>query len=248
MKEMSLRRPGLDTIRGITLLSMMAYHAAWDLVWLFGVDWPWYHGRGAFLWQQSICCTFILLSGYCFSLGRRRLRRGLTVFAAGALVSAVTVLAMPEEPILWGVLTLLGTAMLLTIPLEKLLRKVPPAAGLGVSFGLFLLFRDVNDGFLGCGGLRLLALPAGWYRNLLTAWLGFPAAEFISSDYFSLLPWYFLFLCGFFLYDLWRDLGSRLPRLPVVTVMGRHSLLIYLLHQPVLYGLFQCVFRLMGAV
>ena len=80
------RRPGLDTIRGLTLLSMMAYHACWDLVYLFHCDWAWYRSFGAYLWQQSICWTFILLSGYCVSLGRHPLRRGLITLAAGAVV------------------------------------------------------------------------------------------------------------------------------------------------------------------
>lgn len=59
---------GLDTLRGLTLVSMIAYHACWDLVWIAGMDWDWYRGQGAFFWQQSICWTFILLSGYCWSL------------------------------------------------------------------------------------------------------------------------------------------------------------------------------------
>ena len=67
----------LDTLRGVTIVSMILYHACWDLVWIFGADWPWYRSDGAYLWQQSICWTFILLSGYCWSLGRHRLRRGL---------------------------------------------------------------------------------------------------------------------------------------------------------------------------
>ena len=69
----------LDAIRGCALVSMILYHAAWDLVNMFGVDWPWYRGFAAHVWQQSICWTFILLSGYCWALGRRQLRRGLTV-------------------------------------------------------------------------------------------------------------------------------------------------------------------------
>ena len=125
---------GLDTLRGLTLVSMIAYHACWDLVWMFGMDWDWYRGQGAFFWQQSICWTFILLSGYCWSLGRRHLRRGLTVFAAGALVSAVTLIAMPENAVRFGVLTLLGSASLLLIPLERILHRVPARLGLVGSF------------------------------------------------------------------------------------------------------------------
>jgi len=232
----SRRFDNLDTIRGITLVSMIAYHASWDLVYLYGVDWPFYHTTGAYWWQQSICWTFILLSGYCFHLGRHRVKRGLMAFGGGVLVSLVTVFAMPDSPIICGVLTLLGTATLLTIPLENLLERIPPKAGLAGSFLLFCLLRNVNAGFLGFERWNLLKLPEWLYRNTLTAFFGFPHADFYSSDYFSLLPWLFLFWAGFFLYRIHRpDRGG--VHLPVVTAMGRHSLLIYLLHQPVIYGL-----------
>lgn len=242
------RRAGLDTLRGVTILSMTAYHACWDLVYIFGADWPWYHGIGAYLWQQSICWTFILLSGYCWSLGRHRLRRGLLAVGGGALVSLATLLVMPEDPILFGVLTFLGSAALLLIPLERVLRRVPARAGLGGSFGLFLLLRDVNRGFLGFESIRLAALPAWLYHNMGTAFLGFPPEDFFSTDYFSLFPWLFLFLTGYFLY---RALEGRKRgcvwewSVPVVSTMGRHSLVIYLLHQPLVYGLLLAVDRLL---
>lgn len=241
------RRPrwaGLDTLRGVTLVSMIAYHACWDLVYLFSLDWPWYHSTLAYLWQQSICWTFILLSGFCWHLGRRRGRRGLMAFGGGLLVSAVTMLMMPEDGVFCGVLTLLGTAALVTIPLDPLLQRIPARAGLAGSFLLFLLLRDVNAGYLGFEGARLLALPQGLYRSLFTACLGFPPAGFHSTDYFSLFPWIFLFLTGYFLFLLRRDEPAAL-RLPVVSAMGRHSLVVYLLHQPLVYGL---LFVLFGAI
>ena len=43
-----------DTIRGIVLVSMIAYHATWNLVYIYGMDWSWYHSYGAYIWQQSI--------------------------------------------------------------------------------------------------------------------------------------------------------------------------------------------------
>ena len=98
------RIAALDALRGLTLLSMIAYHTCWDLVYLFGMDWDWYRGTGAYIWQQSICWTFILLSGFCWSMGRQPLRRGLTVFACGWVVTLVTVVFMPEEQIWFGVL------------------------------------------------------------------------------------------------------------------------------------------------
>ena len=83
----------LDELRGLDLLSMIGYHACWDLIFLFGMSAAWYTGWQGHLWQQSICWTFILLSGYSFSLGRRHWRRGWLVFACGAVVTAVTVAA-----------------------------------------------------------------------------------------------------------------------------------------------------------
>ena len=240
----SARRPGLDTIRGVTLLSMMAYHACWDLVYLFHMDWAWYRSFGAYLWQQSICWTFILLSGYCFRLGRRHLRRGLLTLAGSVAVSIGAQIA--GAPIYWGVLNLLGAAALLTIPLDKLFRRLPPRAGLAGAFGLFLLFRDVNEGFLGFEGAHLLALPASWYQNLFTALLGFPGPDFSSADYFSLLPWLFLFWTGYFLYGLQPEEPRRELELPLVTALGRHSLIAYLLHQPVIYAVLWLWFALIA--
>lgn len=114
----------LDELRGLDLVSMMLYHGCWDLVNLFGIQADWYYGLPGHLWQQSICWVFILLSGFCVQLGHHTLRRGAQVFGAGALVTAVTLLFMPEDRVVFGVLTLLGSAMLLTGLLEKPLRRI----------------------------------------------------------------------------------------------------------------------------
>ena len=137
---------------------------------------------------------------------------------------------------LFGVLTLLGSASILLCGARPLLSRIPARAGLAGSALLFLLTRDVNAGSLGFEGLRLAALPEGLYRDLFTAYLGFPPAGFSSTDYFSLLPWCFLFLAGHFLSRL-RPEPPAGPRIPLVTAMGRHSLLLYMLHQPVIYVL-----------
>ena len=251
---MSQRLHGLDALRGLTLVSMIAYHTCWDLVWMFGVNWPWYRSFGAYLWQQSICWTFILLSGYCFRLGRRPFRRGLTVFLAGALVSAITILFMPANRVFFGVLSLLGASMLLTALLQSQLSRVPAVAGLPLSFALFLILRGVMDKF-----------PAWLYRNDFTACFGFPPSGFFSTDYFPLLPWLFLFWGGFYLYGVFPPsvaLRRHLPpeggdkdaeafsrrlltetRLPILNAMGRYSLWVYLLHQPVIYALLSLIFR-----
>lgn len=237
----------LDYIRGFDLISMIAYHLCWDLVYLCGFHWGWYRSAGVYVWQQSICWIFILLSGFCWSLGKRKLRRGLTVLAASVLVSVVTCVFVPEAGIRFGVLTLLGSSMLLLIPLDRLAKKLPPTAGMAISAALFFVFRNVNLKTLGFERLSFCALPKGLYRNLLTAYFGFPSPDFASTDYFSLIPWFFLFLCGYFLYRKLEEAGvfrnctrqnredaGRL-RISPVEFLGRRSLIIYLLHQPLLY-------------
>ena len=228
----------LDELRGLDLISMMCYHGLWDVVFLFGVQLPWYTGMPGHLWQQSICWVFILLSGFCLPMGHHPYKRGALVFGAGALVTAVTLLFMPEDRVVFGVLTFLGSAMLLTGLLEPLLKKIPPAAGLAVSAVLFALTYHLDERWLGFGGLRL-ALPDAWYANYFTAFFGFLPFDFYSTDYFALLPWLFLFWAGYFLHGVVgraRMEPLRRSVCPALGWMGRHSLVLYLLHQPVIYG------------
>jgi len=229
----------LDEIRGITLLSMILYHAAWDMVYLFHRDWMWYESWIGYVWQQSICWTFILLSGFCWSLGKRKWKRGIIVFAGGILITVVTLIVMPQNRVVFGVLTLLGTCMLLMIPLHKLLGKINPVAGICVSVFLFVFLRNISRGYIGFEGWNLFAVPGGLYRNYFTAYLGFPHPAFFSTDYFPVFPWIFLFLTGYFLYGIAerRKLFPYLmpERIAVTGWIGRHSLPIYLLHQPFLY-------------
>ena len=185
----------LDELRGLDLVSMMLYHACWDMMFLFGIWMDWYAGMPGRLWQQSICWVFILLSGFCVPLGHRTLKRGAQVFAAGALVTVVTLVFMPEDRVVFGVLTFLGSAMLLTGVLEPLLKKVMPAVGLAVSAVLFAVCYPVGLGWVGLGGWKLM-LPQSLYANYFTAFFGFYPDWFYSADYFGLLPWLFLFWVG----------------------------------------------------
>lgn len=246
--ERKLRYGILDSIRGLVLCSMILYHGCWDLVYIFHMDFNWYRGKGAYIWQQSICWTFIFLSGFCWSLGKKPLKRGITVFGAGALVTLVTYLFMPQDRVVFGVLTLIGSCMILMLPIEKLVKKIPPKTGIFFSFLLFLLTRDINTGYLGFEGIRLARLPEQWYQGLPAAYLGLPYPGFFSTDYFSLIPWLFLFISGYNLYGIFytgRILENNLlkKKLPFFNFIGRKSLLIYMLHQPVIYLLLSCIFR-----
>ena len=268
----------LDTLRGFSLVSMILFHACWDLVYLFGYDWPWYKGTPGYLWQQSICWMFILISGFCMGLkqeGRalpfagkqgvakeislsqfagkqgvaeenrslwRDCKRGLVVLAAGILITIATLLFSPQTKIIFGVLFFLGVSMILTAMLRPAFRKIPPFIGMLCAGVLFFVLRNINDGNLGFEGIVLYPLPNFLYeQGLLATFFGFQDKNFFSTDYFSLIPWYFLFLTGYFLCRcfLEKNSSATLPEffkkgIPVFEIIGQHSLPVYLLHQPVI--------------
>lgn len=243
---MKKRYHTLDGIRGLALINIIIYHAIWDLVHIFGFDWQWYRSHGAYIWQQVLCCTFILVSGFCRGLGKEWFKRGITVFLAGIVITLVTLIATPESRIIFGVLTLIGSCMLIQPLIEPLLKKCQPIIGFTISLFLFCLTRHIAQGAIGLGSLWHWKIPAGWYRNLLTAYFGFPSPDFFSSDYFPLFPWFFLFITGYFMYRIaekYQLLYLLKPSiLKPVEWLGRHSLVIYMLHQPVIYLLFTVLF------
>ena len=116
---------------------MVLYHAMYDLVYLKGFPAPWYGDWPGYLWQQSICWTFILLSGLCWNLSRSHLRRGLLFVGCGAAITLATWLVMPSQLILYGVLNLLGLSALLLIPWTSCSARSRPGQGLeGRCFSL----------------------------------------------------------------------------------------------------------------
>lgn len=112
---------------------------------------------------------------------------------------------------------------------------------------LFYFTRHAADGYLQLG--HWLITPPGFlYANYFTAYLGFYPFGFFSADYFPLIPWLFLFWTGFYLYHLVGK--ERLEPLhrsvcPPLGWLGRNSLMLYLLHQPVIYGVLTVVFLLL---
>lgn len=220
----------LDALRGLFILIMAWVHLVYDLVELFGVTSLRIHGPFRLL-QSWGGVAFVLLSGCCAVLSRRPVRRGLQVLCCGALVSAVTVgaaLAGSSKGIAvyFGVLHCLGCCMILWAFLNKLPRSVLTALSF---FAIFL-------------GLRLsrLSFPFPWLLPL-----GFMPHGLVTADYFPLLPHLGFFLLGAVLgRRLYREGRSRLPEalgewgaIRFLRYCGRHSLMIYLLHQPVFTGL-----------
>ena len=222
---MSKRIWELDALRGLALLGMMGIHFVYDLVDLFGV-WNWQQPAWYLFFKNNYGAVFFLISGISVTLGSRPVKRGAQVFLCGFLCTGVTLgmylLGFAGKGIIiyMGVLQCLGLCMM-----------------------LWPLFRRCPDWALTALGLAMTI--AGWYLRtqafpfwLLTP-LGFAPYGFTSSDYFPLLPNFGYFLLGAVAgkraYAGRKSLFPREnPPLGLFQWLGRHSLMIYLLHQPVL--------------
>ncbi len=236
MAEQKHRIWELDALRGLCILCMIVIHLIFDLVAFGGmqIQTPaWFNFT-----QRYGHLFFVLISGICATLASRSFKRGVVVFGAGLLVSYTTlfmdyVLGFSGLRIWFGILHMLGVCMML-YPLCK-------------RFPAWLLF------LLGA----LLAAIGFWLEGCTVNVhylfpLGLTSADFYcGSDFFPILPGFGWFLIGAGLgKTLYRKKQSLLPRVPAsipplrfLRFCGRHSLEIYLLHQPVVAGL---VFLLLG--
>lgn len=241
----------LDTLRGFSLMSMILYHLGWNLVHMYGFDWSWFMKTPGYLWQQSICWLFIFVSGFCMGLKRDEQemasarKRGLAVIACSILVTIATLVFSPQSKIIFGVLFFLGFSIVLTAAMRPLISKIPARAGLLCSTVLLFIFRNINEHNLGFENIILYRLPDFLYEHgMLATFLGLQDKNFSSADYFSFIPWYFLFIKGYFIcLNILKRREAKgltgLPKvfhkgIPALEILGQHSLLVYMLHQPVI--------------
>jgi len=233
----------LDEFRGVALLGMIVYHTLYDLFVIFGVGPSPFTPPFSWL-QQFVCWSFILISGISCRLAHSNFKRGLVVLGAGMLMTFGTMLFMPDQLIKFGVLHFLGASMLLYPLLRKGVEALHPVIGMALFFGIFLCLRGIDSGTILFGKI---ALPEVLYQNDITALLGFPPKGYFSADYFPLLPWGFLFLTGAAAGKYFKE--RNLPAFMMqkhsgfLCTAGSNTLLIYLLHQPIIYGILYGIFR-----
>ena len=238
----------LDETRGLCIILMVLYHALFNVVFIFGWDVTFSGGTQMFhsLWyltamrfaQPFVAGIFIFISGIACRYSRSNLKRGAIVLALGICISIVIQLFIPELAIYFGILHFMGSAMIIFALLNRTLDKITPSMGLLICAFLFVFTFNVPYGFFGIPGLWTLSVPAGWYEIRWLIPLGFAAA---GSDFFPLMPWLFLFLCGSFLGVAFvqREMPGFFyrDRSRFLAVTGKRTIYIYLLHQPVLFGL-----------
>lgn len=224
-----VRRQSVDVYRGLAILAMATYHALWDLNYFglisvgIGIDPVWI---GA---QRAILTSFLLLAGAGLALGhsdgihwRRFWRREALLITAAVIVSIGTWFAFGEYFAYFGVLHALALFMLMALPLVS----APFWIG-------------------GLVALLALLLPAVVSSDLFNPrwlnWLGFFRATPETADLVPVFPWFGVVLIGMLGMRGLRDApvfawSSRTPLPRGLALLGRWSLLIYLLHQPLVFG------------
>jgi uncharacterized membrane protein len=239
MNDLNKRFWEIDVLRGLAILMMVTYHLIFDLTY-FGV-FPFNISSGVWWWfARSTAFIFLFLVGISLTLSYTRaelmgqkqekknlfpkyLKRGAKIFFLGLIITLGTWILIPDDFIVFGVLHFIGIAIILEYPFlnKKYLNLV-----LGVIF--------IIAGFI----LAQFTVNYPWFL-----WLGLKPAAFITVDYFPLLPWLGVVSLGLFAgKTLYPDYKRRFQLqdlsqnsfMGIFTFLGRHSLLIYLLHQPIL--------------
>ena len=225
----------IDETRGLALLAMILHHIAFNLIYLVEIPAEWlarFLEGGAFRALQLLfVAVFLGLSGICSHLSRRPFLRAGRVALGALAVTVVTYFVFPDDVIWFGVLHCIAFCMAFFALFGKYIKKIPPVWGAAFCLALFVLTYRLPDGYI-----LSYALPPSFYRGGILTILGFSDAFYSSMDYVPLLPHFFLFAAGFFLGSLRLPEGGG--KLPCLAFCGRHSLSIYLLHQPILFAVF----------
>lgn len=224
----------IDALRGLSIILMVLHHFLFDLVEFMDAP-SWLFSNPVFDNLQYVFAgLFILISGISSQFSRSNIKRGIKVFAIAVIFSIVTSLPFINMPIRFGILHLLGFCMIFYGLTRKVWDQIPriaaPLIYAALFVGTILAVRliEINASYL---------WMFGWFQT-----------GFFSADYFPIFPWLFLFLLGTWVGSY--IVQNKLPkwfyekRIPFFPAIGKKSLLIYILHQPILFGVMQVVVRL----
>ena len=236
----------MDELRGFAVFCMVFYHGFYTLAFLMGQSWGEWLYRFFMPAEPWFAGLFIFIAGISSNLTHSNLVRGVKLLGVALLVTLATAIAVPEELIVFGILHFLSVCMIAFGLLQLLRRRLgrteePPFRlwPVVVCAVLFSVTRYLASGYLQIPFVLRVFLPSGWYQAWLAP-LGLPGPGFSSADYFPLLPWCFVFAAGTVVGRLAK--AGKFPawtypsRVPFFSFLGRHALLIYVLHQPVIYG------------
>ncbi len=219
----------VDAARGVAILMMVVYHFTFDLYAFGGYDVDAVTGFWA-RFADATASLFLFLVGVSLAISssrggggfRKYLLRGLRIFGYGMLLTAIF-LAFGMGIVAFGILHLIGVSIVLSYPFLKL-RFANLALGVLIfAAGLYVQAGDPT------GSAWLLpfgVVPEGW----------------AMPDYRPLLPWFGVVLIGLFFGNVVYGEGRRPAGLPAAAPvparpllpLGKNSLAIYLVHQPVM--------------
>lgn len=220
----------IDALRGLFIIFVVIIHLIFDLEYIYKIDLK--LPNIYYFIQINGGVLFILISGISITLGSRCIKRGLFVLGCGLLITLVTYFLFPEITIVFGILHLLGICMLLYPTYKKLPSWVITLLAVPiVILGYVFENKYVNNPYLFMFGLT--------------------TEKFNLGDYFPLFPHLGYFMIGVVLGRLlYSDKKSLLPNFPKNNLIirflkfcGRHSIWIYLIHQPVIYLVLNLVFH-----
>jgi uncharacterized membrane protein len=224
----------IDAMRGIAILAMAVYHGAFDLSARSLVPFNVLTETGWIVFARSIASTFLLLVGIGLVLATRNglragpfLRRLALIAGAALLVSLVTWWVEPQEFVFFGILHEIALASVLALPFLRL-----PAWVVAPVAAAVIALPTVYTS-------PLFDWPPLW-------WVGLSATTPVTVDYVPVFPWFGVVLFGILIGRLFlADFGDsafarwRPDNFPGKAAVwaGRWSLVLYLVHQPLFYGL-----------
>jgi len=231
----------LDVLRGSAIILMIFLHLLWDLDY-FGVI-P--LNTTIYRMQVFVPTLFFVLLGICLVVSKNKKKvhsfydetrynkhlfvRGLKIFGFGMILTFLTLVFIPDRPIIFGVLHCIGLSIILSIPFLKLKYY-------NLIFASLIVLAGFLIGQYSFENPTVIHLAIGMHQSNVYQY---------TVDYFPILPWFGACLFGMVLGDfLYKDNKRRfsfpdISRYKPVTMfswLGKHSLAIYLLHQPVIAG------------
>ena len=240
MKEKKERVELIDALRGFAVVLMVIHHAFYNCAVFLGAPW-WLYSNPVFNFLQAIFIgVFISVSGVSSRFSRGNIERGSIVIVIAVIITYVTV--RMDMPIYFGILHLLGFLMIFYGITRKLWDKIPRKVAPLLYVALTIL-SSLARVYLSPSSDNLVI------RDLLSA-LGWMQPGFVSFDYQPILPWIFVFLFGTWAGELIRE--NKFPqwfytkKVPFFPLVGRNALLVYVLHQPILFGITMGIAHLMA--
>lgn len=214
----SVRVGEIDFFRGIALMLMIFFHIVWDLneFYNFPID---YSTGIVYIIGKAAAYLFIVINAISCSFSKSNLKRGLKILAVAMLITLITYIYDSQAFIAFGILHFLGVSVLL-YPLYKKLNN-------------FLLVLTGTIMILAGQYILTIHMP---HDYLL--FIGLTSPRYYALDYYPLLPYSGLFLYGIFLARILYPKKRSLFRINLgknpISIVGRKTLIIYLLHQPVI--------------